>query len=99
MDELDRASEAEEKQRESALYLASKPVNSRISEKRRHVAEAREIAAQRGLDDPDLDGVSHTCENCEEPLALLETDDIFCSADCAIDWRRRELVRTKTNAR
>lgn len=94
MDVFDQATELEEKQREAAIEEACRvKKNDPIAEKRKKLAEARLIAAQRGADDPEVQELGLTCQNgCGEPLTV-ENEDIFCCVECAIDWQRIERAR------
>jgi hypothetical protein len=92
MDECEVASEVEQKQREAAI-AARRVINPTIRAKRQRIVEAREIVAQRGPEDPELANFKETCENCAEPLSILDSEDIFCNKDCADDWHHRERMR------
>lgn len=92
-DIYDRASQIEEEAREAAIDRARRPVNRAISDKRRRLAIAHEIASQRGVDDPEVQNLGIECENgCGDPVTV-ESEDIFCSKECAADWERRERAR------
>jgi len=88
MDTTDIASNYEAIEREANIYAARRPV-SVIDLKRKKLAEARQIAAQRGRDDPEVQELGLSCHNdCGEALSL-ESEDVFCCKECAEDWERR----------
>lgn len=96
MDIYDKASEQEEQLRTSSIYVARRAADPTISLKRRRLADAREIAAQRGTNDPEVQQLGLECENgCGEQLTV-HNDDIFCSKECAEDWHRRERIRARS---
>ena len=89
MDDTDRASLYEEIDTAAHIAAARRP-NSPIEYKRRALAEARTLAAQRGRDDPEVLAIGLCCHNdCGEPLSL-DDEDVFCSKECAEDWERRD---------
>lgn len=93
MDFSDQATETEFKQRAAYIEAARRISNPFIAAKRLKLALARQIAAQRGAGDPEVQELGLTCQNeCGDPLTV-ENDDIFCCKECAIDWQRRERLR------
>lgn len=90
MDTTDIASNYEEIERAANIDAARRPTSSAIGAKRRALAEARQIAAQRGANDPEVQELGLTCHNgCEEPLSV-DDEDVFCCKECANDWERRD---------
>jgi hypothetical protein len=90
MDITDIASNYEAIERAANIDAARRPISSAIGTKRRTLAEARQIAAQRGVDDPEVQALDLQCHNgCEEPLSI-ENEDVFCCKECATDWERRD---------
>ena len=88
MDPTDIATQYEEIEREANIYAARRPLSA-IDAKRKKLAEARQIAAQRGRDDPEVQELGLSCHNeCGEPLSL-DSEDVFCCKECAEDWERR----------
>lgn len=90
MDVTDTATIYEEVERAARIANARSPVASPVELKRRKLAEARLIASQRGVDDPEVRELDLSCHNdCGEPLTV-DSDDIFCCTECAKDWERRD---------
>jgi hypothetical protein len=88
MDTTDIATAYEEIER--AANIAARRPTTAVDAKRMKLAEARLIASQRGHDDPEVQELGLSCHNeCGEPLTV-ESEDIFCSKECAEDWERRD---------
>jgi len=98
MDVTDIATNYETTIREAQVANARHPVESLIARRRRLLAEAREIAAQRGTDDPEVQALELECaNNCGTPLTV-EDEDAFCCPECLADWQKRDQFRQRTNA-
>lgn len=89
MDITDTATAYEEVERTANIEAARRPITI-IEAKRRALNEARELATQRGADDAEVK-VALTCHNCGDPLSI-ESEDVFCSKECAEDWERRARI-------
>lgn len=102
MDVTDIATAYEEVELSALISNQRRASNPILERRRQHLADVRAIAAQRGLDDPEVQSLRMECLNeCGELLPLVlapeseadVTDSPFCCKECAEDWEARERAR------